>query len=305
MASSARFYVAALSAAGAALLLVGAGVLRALPVLSVEGPSLNELAAACGTLLPSLRPGTLLAIGVASAGLLVPLLAARSLTRQLVASRAVARIRRASSQAIIGGRAVSVLETAEPLAFCTGLIAPQIVLSSGAIDRLGCDELASVIAHEAAHARRRDPLRLMILTTVADALYFLPIARRLAARYATLAEIEADNAASATHGKAPLARALLAFSPETRHGVGLASERVDALLGKRSRLELGLGLGLGTLITITALGLYAFSARHAGNVEVGTATAETCLLVVLALPTLLGVLAFVASTARARSLDSG
>lgn len=301
MATSVRFHLAALSAVGAALALVGAGVLSALPALSLERPSLNELAAACGTLLPSLRPGTLLALGVVSAGLLVPLLAARSLARQLVASRAVARIRRSGSLATIGGHAVCVLETAEPLAFCAGLLAPRIVLSSGAIDRLGSDELASVIAHEAAHARRRDPLRLMILTTLADALYFLPAARRMAARYATLAEIDADASACAKHGHAPLARALLAFSPETRHGVGLASERVDALLGKRSRIELGLGLTISTLLTITALGLYAFSARHAGDAEAGTATAETCLLVALALPALLGALAFVASTARPRS----
>ncbi|MCC2605233.1 M56 family metallopeptidase [Planctobacterium marinum] len=55
--------------------------------------------------------------------------------------------------------AYKVLDSNNPFAWCTGLLQPKIFISRGLFDRLSKDELQLVIAHEQAHARRKDNLR--------------------------------------------------------------------------------------------------------------------------------------------------
>jgi hypothetical protein len=47
-------------------------------------------------------------------------------------------------------------------AFCLGLVSPRIYVSEGLLQLLDAHELAAVLHHEAAHLRRRDPLRLFL-----------------------------------------------------------------------------------------------------------------------------------------------
>ena len=126
----------------------------------------------------------------------------------------------------IAGRAVTVVADARPLAFCGGLLRPGLYVSDAALARLGERELRAVIEHEAHHARRRDPLRLVAAQTAADAFGFLPPLRGLARAEAALADLAADAAAVAAVGsRAPLASAWLALEEP-------APERVDHLLGR-------------------------------------------------------------------------
>jgi Zn-dependent protease with chaperone function len=148
-----------------------------------------------------------------------------SLWRQ---ARAQRRLRRVPvlGRREIAGHGVSVVRDARPLAFCAGLLRPLLYVSDSALARLGEPELRAVVEHEAHHARRRDPLRLVAAQTAADAFGFLPPLRGLARSTARVADLAADEAAVAAVGsRAPLAAALLALEEP-------APERVDQLLGR-------------------------------------------------------------------------
>ena len=126
----------------------------------------------------------------------------------------------------LAGHSVSVVRDSRPLAFCSGLLRPQLYLSDSAVAALGEGELRAVVEHEAHHARRRDPLRLLAAQTAEDAFGFLPPLRGLARREAALADLAADSAAVTAIGSpAPMAGAMLAFDDP-------APERVDHLLGR-------------------------------------------------------------------------
>jgi hypothetical protein len=172
-----------------------------------------------------------------------------SLWRQAAAQRRLRRLP-AVGRRTIAGRAVTVVADARPLAFCGGLLRPGLYVSDAALARLGERELQAVIEHEAHHARRRDPLRLVAAQTAADAFGFLPPMRGLAAAEAALADLAADAAAVAAVGsRAPLASAWLALEEP-------APERVDHLLGK---LPAGVAPGVlaGAVIAVAALAVMA------------------------------------------------
>jgi len=91
-------------------------------------------------------------------------------------------------------RGYRLLPSAQVIACCTGLWRPQVMLSSGLVERLcGC-ELQVVLAHERAHVRRLDNLRSLLLgwATVA---WPARLARRVRADAAADAEQACDLAA--------------------------------------------------------------------------------------------------------------
>jgi Peptidase family M48 len=168
-----------------------------------------------------------------------------SLWRQ---ARAQRRLRRLPvlERREVAGHAVTVVRDARPLAFCAGLLRPALYVSDSALARLREPELRAVIEHEAHHARRRDPLRLLAAQTAADAFGFLPPLRGLARSTATLADLAADEAAVAAVGsRAPLAAALLALDEP-------APERVDHLLG-RPLAAVPPGVLAGAIVAAAAL----------------------------------------------------
>ena len=107
----------------------------------------------------------------------------------------------------IAGQPVAIVPGARPLAFCAGLLRPRVYVSSGAVERLSADALAAVVEHEAHHAARRDPLRILVARAIGEAYSLTALPRREQA----LAELAADAAAVRRRGAAPLAAALLAF----------------------------------------------------------------------------------------------
>ena len=133
---------------------------------------------------------------------------------------------------------------ARPLAFCAGLLHPRVYVSTGAVQRLSEDELAAVVEHEAHHARRRDPLRILIARAIGEAYALTALPRREQA----LAELAADAAAVRRRGAAPLAAALLAFD-----AAAIAPERVDRLVGTPPNDEVPRALVAGAGLVIVAL----------------------------------------------------
>ena len=139
-------------------------------------------------------------------------------------------------------------------AFTAGWWSPMIYVADEIMDTLTRSQLAAVLAHEAEHVRRRDPLRLSLLRFLARTLFWIPAFRRLAADMADEAEIAADDAAA---GERPLvlASALVALaawrgsacsgagSDHLLHGAAVSlidhgergRARHDALLDRRVR----------------------------------------------------------------------
>jgi hypothetical protein len=166
----------------------------------------------------------------------------RSLRRQAALSRRLVALEVVERRSV-AGRDVRIVADPRPLAFCAGMLRPAVYVTDTAVRRLGGDELAAVVAHEAHHARRRDPLRLLVAHTLADASGVLP---GLPARQAAAADLAADAAAvDATGSRGPLARAMLRLEDP-------APERVDHLLGRPLRGGSGLPLAVA-LVTTGAL----------------------------------------------------
>ncbi len=226
----------------AGLLLAGAvlglalivAAVRAGGALALERPSLGELVGSCRTLVvapTSTSLAALLVLLIASTSLF---LAGRNVLAIARSARRTRRLCRDGVERFIGGQRVRVVPGRSIHAFCGGLRSPKVVVSRSAVEQLETAALHAVVAHEAAHVRRRDPLRLAVLATVADAAFFLPLVRHLVDRHAALTEIVADQAAAAAAGRPAVARALLAFdhdAPASRAG-RVDPRRVDALLGR-------------------------------------------------------------------------
>jgi Zn-dependent protease with chaperone function len=169
----------------------------------------------------------------------------RSLRRQAALSRRLGALAIVDRRRIAGSD-VRVVADKRPLAFCAGMLQPAVYVTDAALRRLDAGELAVVVAHEAHHARRRDPLRLMIAQALADASGVLP---GLPARQAAAADLAADVAAlDATGSPGALARAMLRLQDP-------APERVDHLLGRPLRTGSGLPLAVALVTTATLLAL--------------------------------------------------
>lgn len=95
-------------------------------------------------------------------------------------------------------RAIRIVPGLPNPAFTAGWWAPVIYLARELEHLLSAEELIAVLAHEAEHRRRRDPLRLSLLRFLACTLFWIPAFRRLVADMADEAEIDADDAAART-----------------------------------------------------------------------------------------------------------
>lgn len=119
-------------------------------------------------------------------------------------------------------------------AFTSGWLAPRVVVAADLPERLSADELAAVLAHEAAHVRRRDPLRLFALRALASLLFWLPVLRRVAADLEDEVEIMADDAVPGALAL-PLASAVLKLGAGEQALAGTVGFQRADLLPRRIR----------------------------------------------------------------------
>ena len=112
-----------------------------------------------------------------------------------------------SSAFIVGGlfmglwlratiRAIRALNDRRPVVAGTaGLWRPRMVLSNDLIARLDADALEAVKAHEAAHVRHRDPLRIWLAQLVTDLQWPWPAAQERFTRWRQVLELARDEEA--------------------------------------------------------------------------------------------------------------
>ncbi len=122
-------------------------------------------------------------------------------------------------------------------ALTSGWVLPRVIVAADLGDRLDGDELTAVLAHEGVHLRRRDPLRLFSLRTLASLLFWLPVLRRLAADLEDEVEITADDVVARQYAL-PLASAVLKLGAGTAGTVGatVGFQRADLLPRRVRRL---------------------------------------------------------------------
>jgi hypothetical protein len=266
-----------------------------------RGVSLDAVGEACrGMGLTDLSLASLAVLLLSSLAFAVIVLALRSVLVQLRAQRRFLATLGTLRPAEVAGTQILVCRDRRPQAFCCGLLRPRVYVSRGTLDLLRRDELAAVVAHEAHHASRRDPLRIFAARVLGEALFFLPALGRLADRYAALAELAADEAAVKQAGdRRALAAALLAFEvTPSAAAVGIAPERVDHLLGTRPRWQLPVAVMAAAAVTL--MGLLAFAARTAeatgrASVDMPELLAQTCMVAMAAVPVIVGAGGLVAA----------
>ncbi len=160
----------------------------------------------------------------------------------------------AASKAGLGVGRVRVVDGLPNPAFTTGWWRPKVYVARDLAQRLTQDELVAVLAHEAEHVRRRDPLRLFVLRALAGVLFWLPAIRRLVDDLSDEAEITADDAAARQH-VLPLASAILRLAganvDATEPAIGF--QRAD-LMARRIRRLAGEDASVGTHVSGASIG---------------------------------------------------
>jgi len=148
------------------------------------------------------------------------ILGARSLRRQLAASRALARrvrsvaltppfeLTRAATAAGLDGR-VGLIDSPQWFSFAYGALTPRVAVSRGLLEGVSTEELRAVLEHERYHVRNLDPLKVLIVRALPATFFFLPALGALRARYVAGRELAADRRAVHACGRKPLVGALL------------------------------------------------------------------------------------------------
>jgi Zn-dependent protease with chaperone function len=210
-----------------------------LPLLSGS----HSFCLAC--LLPTIMLGVLLTASL--------WLGVRGASRRLSVSRRLAR--RVGALAIpsntalrvgveatgLAGR-VDLINAEESLSFVYGLARPRVAISTGLVGRLSPAELRAALEHEHYHVRNRDPLRSLVGTVLAEAIFLIPSLAVLQRRYEASRELNADELAERVCGRRSLIGALLKALedppwPDAVASAPLASP--DLLSLRLARLENG------------------------------------------------------------------
>lgn len=105
-----------------------------------------------------------------------------------------------------------ILDDDAPAVYCLPRGRRRVVISTGALSRLGPGQMQAVLAHERAHLRGHHHLILAVAAALARAFTAVPLLARAAAELAVLAEMAADDAATRRHHPADLAAALVTLA---------------------------------------------------------------------------------------------
>jgi len=298
MTTARRLYRLHLALSSLALAAALTGAAAAVGASTFTAPSAETLASACQSLVPQATLPQFLALALAALALVVLVAGARSLVRQLRASRRYLSALPLDDDPLeIAGGRCCLIEDSQPRALCAGYLRPRIYLSTGTLGLLPEEELRAVVAHEKHHAERHDPLRLLVARALADALFFLPALRRMSGRYAVLSELAADQAAvTAASGEAPLASALLRFGehgPRAATSFGISPDRVDSLAGDQEASRWQIPRRFLAASAAASAGLLAAGviSHGAGNetISLPLVLAQSCMLLMGAGPALLAL----------------
>jgi Zn-dependent protease with chaperone function len=227
-------------------------------------------------LLPAVAFVVLVGVGV--------LLGARSLWRQITASRALARrvsaltvalpdeLEAAATAAGLGGR-VLLVDCPEWFSFAYGALSPRVAVSRGLLEGVSVQELRAVLEHERYHVRNLDPLKVLIVRALPRMFFFLPALGALRSRYVAGRELAADRRAVQACGRDPLVGALL----KVVRGPAWSELEVAAAIGGSDLLDLRVAqLESGeeprmaalepAVVALSALGALAFTGAFVASI---------------------------------------
>jgi Zn-dependent protease with chaperone function len=193
--------------------------------------------------------------------LFAQIIGTRRALRQL--GRPIVRPQRLTDVADALGVDVDLIDDPRCFCCCAGVLHPHVIISTEMLSRLDHEELTAVLAHERAHALRRDPARAAAVRVAARALFYLPLASHLADKALVASELGADSSATRTAGQDALVGALLKVLGEIRPALGSATEmasldaldsRIEALRTKRlPRIRPSVWIATASLIAAGAL----------------------------------------------------
>ncbi len=149
-------------------------------------------------------------------------LAARAAHRTWRELREVSALWRLARQA--PGSLAAVIDSGIPFALTVGLTRRHTLVSSALVDAIDADQLAIVLAHEAEHARRRDPLRQVLARWLSVPLW--PSLRRALLRELELSAEQACDEAAARGDGNRLAVAETILKIERLRAAVVGSERL-------------------------------------------------------------------------------
>jgi len=122
---------------------------------------------------------------------------------------------------------VHIVENDTPLAWCDGLIRPRVFVSRGLLEKTDSNELEIVLAHERAHAERRDNLARLLIDW-STRVWPSRIRRNLFEDFGAAIEHACDYAAAS--GSEPEAVSRVIQKLGERHAVShIAEQRLEAL----------------------------------------------------------------------------
>jgi Zn-dependent protease with chaperone function len=180
---------------------------------------------------------------VAAGGIL--LVIARTGWTTLRLGRGLRGLPRAERRLELERAGVECLAAKAPAAFCAGALRPRVYVTDSLVDLLSPSALAAVIAHEQAHARRRDPLRRTVLAALSDLLLKAPWVLWLRQLHGERAEISADRAAATLVGPNAVADALTSLA--------MGGDEASADLDADSMPALGLRRIAASLVATAAV----------------------------------------------------
>jgi len=187
-----------------------------------------------------------LVAGIALVGLLRPVLTLLLSWRD---SRLLARTSRNAPE--LGAR-LTPLET--PWSACVGFLPSWVYVTEGLVKLLDADELEAVIAHESAHARRRDNLKLLVAQVLFGPTIIMPSAHAAYRRLRASLERAADQTALQSESReGALSSALLTAVRKLRESsppgearglrARLAAKHRDEFVAERVRRAVEAGAG--------------------------------------------------------------
>jgi len=145
------------------------------------------------------------------------------------------------------GLGAIVVDHPRPAAYCVTGRRPTVVLTTGTLGVLDCDQLGAVLAHERAHLAWHHHQLLAAVRIGRQVLPFLPLMREADTQVTRLIEAHADDVAAPARGSGPLASALVLLATAATPATVLAAaatdvvQRVHRLLGPAGQQQLSLG----------------------------------------------------------------
>lgn len=176
------------------------------------------------------------------------------------------------------GRGLVLVPSVKPPAFTTGLLRPRIVVSQGFICNLPAEQKRVILAHEEAHRRRRHPLALFFLETLARGIPLPPI-RWAADAYRLSIELTADEyAASVVGNRESVAETIAGVALQTSATPGFSGDeviRVQRLLNPPAPRPIAVAFllaGMAAAILLLAGG----HAVHCGESSINALSVTQC-----------------------------